>query len=132
METNRSFRFTPQVVFGLIIIVLGVVFTLNNIGVIDSEDYLMYWPALVILYGCAKLFQNRAASGRIWAVAWIVVGVALLLNTLHLAHIRIWDYWPLVLVLIGFGMMSGSVSRHRRHSRIRSGVLSENSGSDAD
>ncbi len=132
METNRSFRFTPQLVFGMFVIILGVVFTLNNIGVIDSEDYLQYWPAFVILYGVVKLIQRQNMSARIWAVAWIVVGITLLLNTLHLAHIRIWDYWPLILILVGFGMMSGSWSRHRRLSLGNASIASGTSVNDMD
>jgi predicted membrane protein len=113
METSRSRHLTPQLFLGLIVVFLGVVFTLGNVGIIDSEDYLRYWPALLIIYGLVTLFERQSSSGRIWAAVWIFVGSALLLNNLDLTRIRIWDYWPLVLVLIGIGMMRGSVTRRR-------------------
>jgi predicted membrane protein len=130
METNRSRRLTPQLVLGLIVVFLGVVFTLNNVGLIDSEDYLRYWPALVIIYGLVNLYERRTSSGRIWASVWILVGTALLLNNLELAHIHIWDYWPLMLVLIGFGMMRGSVTRNRRVRNFSGAIGSESVGTD--
>jgi len=130
MDDNRSRHFTPQLVLGLIVVFLGVVFMLNNIGVIYSEDYLPYWPSLLILYGLVNLFERRTSSGRIWAGAWVLVGTALLLNNLELTHIRIWDYWPLVLVLIGFGMMRGSLNRHRRVRNFSGAFASESVGTD--
>ncbi len=132
METNRALRVTPQIVFGLFIVLLGVIFTLSNIGLIDGEVYLRYWPAFLVLYGIVKLVQTQGAPGRIWAVAWIVVGGTLLLNALHLAHIHIWDYWPVILIFVGFGMMSGSWSRRRRFSRVHSGVVGETTVNDSD
>jgi predicted membrane protein len=132
METNRPRRLTPQLILGLIVVFLGVVFTLNNIGLIDSEDYLRYWPSLLIVYGLVNLIDRRTSSGRIWASVWVLVGSALLLNNLELTDIRIWDYWPLILVLIGFGMMRGSVSRHRRVRSFSGAIASESVGRDED
>ena len=36
---------TAQVVFGLLIVVVGILFTLDNLGLIDARDYLRFWPA---------------------------------------------------------------------------------------
>ena len=130
METNRSRHFTPQLVLGLIVVFLGVVFTLNNIGVIDSEDYLRYWPSLLIVYGLVNLYERQTSSGRIWAAVWMVVGCVLLLNNLYITHIHLWDYWPLMLVLIGFGMMRGSLGRRRRVRSFSGAIGSESVGTD--
>jgi len=132
METNRTHRATPQLILGLIVVFLGVVFTLSNIGIIDSEDYLRYWPALLIVYGLVNLVERRTSSGRTWAAVWIFVGSALLLNNLEITRIRIWDYWPLILVLIGFGMMRGSMMRHRRVHSFSGAIGSESVGTDED
>src|SRR4029453_15915740 len=37
-------RLTAQVMFGFLIIVLGVLFTLDNLELIDARDYIQYWP----------------------------------------------------------------------------------------
>lgn len=130
MESNRTRHFTPQMLLGLIVIFLGVIFTLNNIGLIYSEDYLRYWPSLLVLYGVVRFFECRMSSCRIWATAWIVIGTILLLNNLYITDIRLWDYWPLILVLIGFGMMRGSITRHRRVRGLSGAIGSESTGTD--
>lgn len=127
METNRSRRLTPQLFLGIIVVFLGVIFTLGNVGIIDSEDYLQYWPSLIIIYGVVKLFERHSTSTRLWASVWIVVGAALLLNNLDITYIRIWDYWPLLLVLMGIGMMRGAFSRHRLGTSIEGSTSPEGS-----
>ena len=131
MEANRTFRVTPQFGLGLIVIFIGVIFTLGNLGVIYAEDYVEYWPALLVLYGLLRFIQSQTMSGRVWAILWVLVGAALLTNNLRLTHIHIWDYWPLVLVIVGFGMMQGSLSRRRRVARSMA-IGAEVSGSDID
>lgn len=132
METNRARGFTPQLVLGLIVVFLGVIFTLNNIGLIDSEDYLQYWPSFLIIYGLVRLYDGRTSSARIWAAGWLIVGTILLLNNLDVTNIHVWDYWPLILVLIGFGMMRGSVTRHQRVRSFSGAIASESVGTDDD
>jgi len=130
MEANRSHHFTPQLVLGMIAIFLGVIFTLNNVGVINSEDYLRYWPSLLIIYGLVNLFERQTTSGRFWAATWAFVGIILLLNNLEITRVSIWDYWPLLLVLIGFGMMRGGITRHRRFRGFSGAIASENVGTE--
>ncbi len=54
-----GFRLTPHLIFGLMIILVGVVFTLDNLNIAHAEDYLRYWPAGLIAIGLAKLWQDR-------------------------------------------------------------------------
>ena len=58
-------RFTPQALFGVIVIILGILFTLDNLNVIDATDYLQYWPAGLVAVGSAQVVAGaRRAGGR--------------------------------------------------------------------
>ena len=37
-------RLSSQVVIGLMVIAVGAIFTLDNLGIIYADDYLRYWP----------------------------------------------------------------------------------------
>src|SRR5262249_44175003 len=50
-------RLTPQVVVGLMVITLGVLFTLDNLGILDARDYIVYWPIVLVLIGATKIWQ---------------------------------------------------------------------------
>ena len=48
-------NFTGRLVFGLIVLTLGVMWTLDNLGIIDSAPILRWWPALLLAAGLARL-----------------------------------------------------------------------------
>lgn len=110
METRRSFRFAPQLVLGVIIIIVGVLFTLDNMGVLNAHDYLRYWPVLMIVYGLARIAQPRGTYGRFGGAVWLLIGVALLIDRLAFLDIRFGDFWPLLLVLLGFLVIGRSLA----------------------
>ena len=103
-RTESGFRLTPQLALGLIIIAIGVIFTLDNLDVLYARDYLRYWPALLIMYGAVKTFSPDTRGGQFWGIVLMFVGAALLIDKLDLFYFRLWDFWPLLLVALG-GMM---------------------------
>jgi predicted RND superfamily exporter protein len=50
---------TPQLILGLAIVAVGVLFTLDNLGWIESRGYWSYWPVLLIILGLAKACQSK-------------------------------------------------------------------------
>jgi len=105
-------RPTAQQVFGVMAILLGILFMLDNLSVIDMGDYVAYWPALFIVLGIVKMLQPGTSS-RAWGVVLVVVGGALLLRSFDLLSIRFRDFWPLVLILVGGAMLWGTFSRKK-------------------
>ena len=129
METRQSsFRISPQLFIGLIIVFVGVIFTLDNLEIVDAREYLRYWPALLLLIGLAKVFFHRSSGELFWGSILSVVGGVMLLNRLHVFSVDLWDYWPLILVIIG-GTMIWNTSRRLSTS---GAVLSGNSSTDSD
>ena len=50
-RTNQpAVRLTPHLMFGLMIILIGVVFTLDNLNIAHAEDYLRFLSAGSSLY----------------------------------------------------------------------------------
>ena len=49
-----SFQVTPQLVLGLLIVFVGVVFTLDELGVANARTYLRYWPSAIIVILCSN------------------------------------------------------------------------------
>jgi predicted membrane protein len=97
----------------LIVVLLGVIFTLDNLGILYAGDFLRYWPALLLAYGVWKIVTCTTPSGRWWGFLWTFVGAILLLDKLDIVYVSVWDLWPLILVLIGINLILGSRRRHR-------------------
>ena len=95
-------RLTPHLMFGLMIILVGVAFTLDNLNIAHAEDYLRYWPAGLIAIGLAKLWQDRQDQGSpIGGVIFTLIGSWMLLDALDYIDISLIDFWPLLLVFVG-------------------------------
>lgn len=93
---------SAHLVFGTVIILIGIIFTLDNLDIADADDYLRYWPAALIVVGMAKLMDARARQGSLFGGALMaVVGTWLLLDNLEVITVSLRDFWPVLLVLVG-------------------------------
>ena len=99
---------TTRLVFGLAIMTAGVLFTLDNLDVLEAEQILRFWPAALILVGLLKLAEGRGGSARLTALLWVAAGSGLLLTTLDVLELS--DMIPLVLVLVGAKMVFENLS----------------------
>jgi predicted membrane protein len=122
---NR-FRISAQLVFGLIVLCVGVILLLDNMDLLYAEDYLRWWPALVMFYGAARLTDPQA--NRFWSLFWIAAGGVLLLDRLDVIEFTMSDWWPIVLIAIGGAVLWGSL----RRTPGQTAILTGNEGSSDD
>lgn len=108
MTTRRGIP-TPQLVMGVIVLALGVVFLLDNLGVTGARGALAYWPAILILVGGGKLLRARSVPQAVAGSVWTLAGTWLLLNNLDVIDRSFWSalrtYWPLILVAVGLSIL---------------------------
>ncbi len=50
--------------FGLIVLVLGFIFLLRNLGVIGGEVWPVIWPCLLIVLGLTVLWKRKKHAER--------------------------------------------------------------------
>jgi predicted membrane protein len=90
--------------FGLLLIVLGVLWVLHNTNMIDFHIR-VWWPLILIVLGLLHLYHHR----RIFDFpSWIliVLGVIFLLTTNNIIDKHeIWKYWPILLVILGISIV---------------------------
>lgn len=95
-------RMTSQVIFGVFVIIVGVLFTLDNLGVLDAGEYLEYWPVALVALGGAKLWQAaRERQGWLGGLFFVLLGAVLLANRMVDVRIDGRDLWPVLLVVLG-------------------------------
>jgi predicted membrane protein len=95
-------RLTAQVLIGFMIIVVGVLFTLDNFGLIEARDYIRFWPAGLVLVGLVKLWHaSRDGHGWIGGLFFFVLGVWMLAARIVYFTIELRELIPLSLVFLG-------------------------------
>jgi hypothetical protein len=102
-----------RLTFGLLVIALGVLFMLDNLGIARAGDILRWWPALLVVYGVARITGWNCRVHLASGVLFTILGSWMLLHTFHLVRLGILDLWPLVLILLGASMVTGTLQRAR-------------------
>jgi predicted membrane protein len=105
MENKETFHPSSQLVIGLLITFLGVIFTLGNLDLMDSYEIARFWPIALIALGLYIAATGGELPGRFTGILVCVVGFLLLSNNLGYLHLGFWDFWPLILVLVGVNMV---------------------------
>jgi LiaF transmembrane domain len=104
----------PRLLIGAFLVLMGVLLALEQLGWVEANHLMRFWPVLVILYGLTILQRGgrRVVHGSIL----VLIGGWLLLNTLHLLTLMPWQFfWPLILVVVGAQFLT------RGHATWRSG-----------
>ncbi len=99
--TDRSPRLGGRFLAGAILIVLGVLFLLDNLGLIEAREVIRFWPVVLIVLGVTRLFSRRRPEDRAGGLVLLFLGAIFLLRALHVSWFRMRSAWPLLLVLIG-------------------------------
>ncbi len=98
-------RNPPKFIIGVFLVLAGVVLALDQLGLVQANHVLRFWPAALIILGLVML-QRRERQSALRALVLIVVGGWLLLNTLGLVSLDLWGFiWPLLLVFFGARIM---------------------------
>jgi predicted membrane protein len=109
--SEQRYTITPSAVAGLLLVLLGTLFLLDNYSVIDAGAWLRYWPLLLVILGSLKATRPGNTAGRIFGGAVAVIGALMVLNRAGVLHISIGSLWPLILVAIGLSFVLRSGRR---------------------
>ena len=107
---KTRFHVTGQLITGLVLAALGVLFTLDNLEIVQARDILRYWPVVLLLVGVSQILQARSSAGMIGGSIWILVGGVLLGERLNLIS-NVFRFWPLFLVGVGSYVIWQSFNR---------------------
>ena len=110
-------RITSQVVLGLMAIACGVLFTLDNLELIDARDYVRFWPVVFVAIGSLKLWHARTdGHGWIPGLLLVALGSWMLINRVIYFRFSPREFFPMILVFIGAYLVWRGFGGRRRGS----------------
>lgn len=103
--------FTPKLVLGVALILAGVAFTLDNLGLMSAHLLFRLWPVVIILWGFSKLRQDglRYGGGGLFLVAIGTFFLLVMLGHGNLAE----ALTPMGLVAFGIWMVMRALQKKR-------------------
>lgn len=90
---------------GGILVLIGIAFLLDHLGIISIGNPFRFWPLLIVLVGLLNFISNR----RPWGTLLMFAGVILQLNELGYTHFGWGQLWPMLLIALGFFVFWGSL-----------------------
>lgn len=102
---NDRSPMTARVFIGLVVLTLGVLWTADNLGMLDASQIVQWWPLIAITWGLMHVLGLGARRRMISGLIWVIVGAVSLLNTLDITHVSVFDLWPMFLLVVGGSMV---------------------------
>jgi predicted membrane protein len=83
---------------GLVLIVIGTLFLLDHLGIIQASRYWLFWPLVLVAIGLARVFRS---GERVTGLGFILVGSVLQLHELGYTNLSWGAIWPFLLIFAG-------------------------------
>lgn len=115
----------PQVVLGIVIVVIGIAALLGALGVVDvslGQILGTWWPMVIVAIGFAALL----GAPRAWLgpVVVIAIGVFFQLSNLDLIEVDLFELvLPVVIILVGLSLITRIGSHSTDERTINSAVM---------
>lgn len=119
MEKHREekkfvFRLDPKVVLGGLIIIVGILFLLDNLGLELGFSIWELWPLILIALGLSLVARPSEERQALTGLILLAVGLIFLLDNLEVIPYGIGDFWPIILILVGILIIKNAVWGFRR------------------
>ncbi len=100
----------PQLIFGGFVIVVGVLFLLDNMGLIYAGNFFDYWPSIFIIIGLVRIVQADSGAGRMVGFIFTLVGFFWILDNTGAFEFSFGRLWPFLLILVGLAIIWKSLA----------------------
>lgn len=107
MRPKRGSR--DRMVWGVFLIILGVVFTLAKLDVIDLRHWGTWWPTLMIAYGVAWIIVPSRPRHIASGVTFVLMGVWFMACIHHWYGLSFRSGWPVLVVIAGLEIVLGAL-----------------------
>jgi len=111
MDEAPRFPLTEKIVAGVFLILLGALFILDNLRIVDAGSLWDYWPLLLIVPGVTRLLAPSRPGQKLWGGILVVVGGLLLLRNLDIVWVPFHKVWPFLLVVFGGYLIFQTMTR---------------------
>jgi predicted membrane protein len=117
---------------GVVFVTVGAVFLLGNLGILDVDSVLRFWPVILIAVGVFKIIEYGDDYAQGSGIFWVVVGGLFLLGSLRILPVSFRDLWPVLLIAFGALLLWRSSLRRRDRRAFTDNELRRESPSQED
>ena len=113
MSTDNSYTARKQLMWGLVLIAVGLVFLLDRMNIVDASTLWHYWPLLLVVVGINQTIGYPSAREFRSGLWLIFVGLWLFAVFENLFCLTFRNSWPLFLLMAGTQLVLAPVIARR-------------------
>jgi hypothetical protein len=113
MNGENNYRMRKQMMWGLVLIVVGTIFLLDRMDILDMRSLWHYWPLLLVVAGINQTIgypSAREFRNGLWTV---FVGLWLFAVFEGFLGLTFRNSWPLFILMAGLQMVLAPVIARR-------------------
>lgn len=124
MTTNTQYEWRRQLIWGVLIIVVGITLVLDRMNYIELGSLWHYWPLLVVVIGMNKLVGYPSARHYSDGVWTILTGLWMFAVVEGMFGLTWLNSWPLLIIAFGVKLVIEPLVRARlaRSADVNEGV----------
>jgi len=116
----KEFKIEQRAVFGIVVILVGLVLLLNSMGFIDADiSIARFWPVILIVIGIVKVINFDEST--FFGVILLLLGVYFQLRNLGVAildDVNLYNiFWPSIIILFGLSMVFPTGSKKNNDNK---------------
>lgn len=108
-----------NVLWGIVLIIVGIIFGLNAVGLTHINVFFRgWWTLFIIVPSFIELFRS---TNKMWSIIWLVIGIVLLLCAQNILSFRLIGklIFPFILVMIGISIIFKDTFNKKVAEKIR-------------
>lgn len=113
MNTESSYEWRKQLMWGLVLVIVGVTFALDQFDLIDIDGLWHYWPLLIVISGINKMIGYPTAKHFTSGLWMVFMGLWLFAVFERLFGLTIGNSWPFLIIASGVSMILEPVIQQR-------------------
>lgn len=99
---------------GAVLIAIGALLLLMNIGLIERFSLWRFWPLILIAAGISRLMASKRAEG-FWL---LTLGLWFQISLLHLWGLSFGETWPAILIAFGVFLIWDAAEKQARQRNL--------------
>jgi predicted membrane protein len=92
-------------ILGICVLAVGVILLLDNLGIMEAEDVIDFWPMLLVLVGISHFLRPKGSRRWLAGSLFIFAGVIIQLSNFGYLRFDPFDLWPVLLVIAGISLI---------------------------
>jgi hypothetical protein len=117
MRNNESYRWRRQMMWGLLLVALGIGLFLDQMGMLDIDRLWHYWPLLLVVVGINRMIGFPSARDFTSGLWMACIGAWLFVVIEGRWGLDFYNSWPVFIIISGITMVLEPVIARRLQSR---------------